>query len=151
MNKEVLGTNKYALLSSQSQDIIDIYSDVFSSVEGSLTTVVDNDVESIINIAVNQLTPSNEQILELNKFRDAFNYIESVIDPEKLNFTITKAVDDEICINHISKNGVSKIIIHEDGMIAQSFVAFNGVDKKDSIEFYEGNIQYQQLAYKFFL
>ena len=149
--KQQNGTNKYDLLSSQSQDINDIYNNVFSTVEGSLTTVIDNDAESKFNIALNSFYPKNEQLKALEGFQIAFKNIEKVIDPAKLNFTISKALDDEICLNRILEIGISKIIIHDDGLIARSFIGYKGDhNKKDSLDFYENEVDFESITLKFF-
>jgi hypothetical protein len=149
--KKQNGTNKYDLLGTLSPDIFDIYNNVFSTVEGSLTTVIDNDAESKYNIAINSLKPTCEQLEALDKFKTAFKKIEKLIDPEKLNFNIAAAFDNEICINRVSDFGISKIIIHDDGLIARSFISYKGVhNKKDILDFYEDDVDYESITLKFF-
>lgn len=146
----VNGTNKYSLLQSQSPEIIDIYENVFAKVEGSLTTVVGNDAISKFNVAIASLQPTLLQNDAINNLKTSFRDIESKIDPIRLNFTIAKALDNEICINRVSEIGVSKIIIHEDGVIAYSFIGFKQTDKQDVLDFFEGIIDYELITYKFF-
>ena len=144
--------NKYELLQSKSSDVVDIYKKIFEQVEGSVTTVSDNDSGTRINIAISNLNPNEIQVKCLRFFQKAFKYVESCIDPARLNFTVTLAEDDEICINRISDIGVSKIIIHEDGLIAHSFISFKLSDKKDILDFYDDceTIDYESLTFKLF-
>lgn len=145
------GTNKYSLLQSQSKEITDAYAEVFAKVEGSLTTVADNDATTKFNVAFNSLNPTESQIEVLNYLQSSFKYIEKVIDPVRLNFDITRALDDEICINRIDESiGVSKIIIHEDGLVAHSFIAFKGVAKNDKLDFFDNGVDYETLTFNFF-
>ncbi len=148
--KKIVGTNKYSLLESHSKDVTNAYEQVFAVIDGSLTTVADNDATSKINIAMTSLKPTAEQVNALNEFHSAFKFIETRIDPLRLNFDISKALDDEICINRTSDFGVSKIIIHEDGLIAYSFISYKGVDKIDILDFYSDSIDYETLTFNFF-
>lgn len=143
-------TNKYALLLSKTDEVRTTYEKVFTRVEGSLTTVSDNDAASRIVVAINNLQPSEPQVGCLNEFIAAFKYVEKCIDPSRLNFTVTKSVENEICINHFSTDGLSKIIIDEDGSIAHSFISYKGINKPDSLEFYEGDIDFEVLTYDLF-
>lgn len=148
--KNIVGTNKYSLLESHSKDVTNAYEQVFAVIDGSLTTVADNDAISKINIAMTSLNPTPEQANALNEFHSAFKFIETRIDPLRLNFDISKALDDEICINRTSDFGVFKIIIHEDGLIAYSFISYKGVAKNDILDFHADNIDYETLTYNFF-
>lgn len=148
--KSANGTNKYSLLQSQSKEIRDAYEEVFAKVEGSLTTVADNDATTKFKVAFNSLHPTACQIEVLNNLQSSFKDVEKIIDPVRLNFEITKALDDEICINRASDLGISKIIIHEDGLIAYSFVAFKNVAKNDSLVFFEEGVDYEAITYHFF-
>lgn len=148
--KSANGTNKYSLLQSQSKDITDAYAKVFAKVEGSLTTVADNDATTKFNVAFNSLHPTESQIEVLNNLQSSFKDIEKIIDPVRLNFEIVKALDGEICLNRISELGVSKIIIHEDGLIAHSFIAFKNVAKNDILDFFENDIDYETVTFNFF-
>lgn len=148
--KSANGTNKYSLLQSQSKDITDAYAKVFAKVEGSLTTVADNDATTKFNVAFNSLHPTESQIEVLNNLQSSFKDIEKIIDPVRLNFEIVKALDGEICLNRISELGVSKIIIHEDGLIARSFIAFKNVEKEDILDFFENDVDYETITFNFF-
>jgi len=147
---KIIGTNKYSLLQSHSKDVTNAYEQVFAVMDGSLTTVSDNDATSKINIAMTSLKPTAEQIIALNEFHAAFKYIETRIDPLRLNFDITKALDEEICINRVSDFGISKIIIHEDGLIAYSFIAYKNISKEDILDFQLDGVDYESLTFKFF-
>lgn len=146
------GINKYQLLQSDSDDIRLAYEQVFSKVNGSLTTVVDNDSTSKFNVAINSFSSITPEQLEcIKQIETAFVYIERQIDPNRLYFSITRASDNEICINRSNESGLSKIIVHEDGLIALSFIAFRGVDKPDSLAFYEEpQPNYESIVFRFF-
>lgn len=145
------GLNKYDLLQSVSPDIRQAYENIFNKVEGSLTTVSDNDTVQKIRVAIATLQPNKYQTDILLKISDAFSSIETSIDPTRLQFNITKATDDEICMNRISDKGFSTIIINEDGVVVLSFIAHKGVNESDIFEVFETNItDYEGFSYKFF-
>lgn len=151
-NSDIKTLNKYELLNSRSIEVKAIYESVFKKFEGSVTTVIDNDSATIFNVAINELNPNDIQLNILNEFKSAFKYVESCIDPARLKFQITKTVDGDICINRTSELGISKFIVHDDGLIAYSFVAFKGVNAKDTLEFYEDKsvIDYEKFTYRLF-
>jgi hypothetical protein len=144
--------NKYENLQTKSLTVREAYVKVFEAVEGSYTVVSDNDAVSKINMAISTLNPNKVQQGCLTKFRDTFSTIEGHIDPTRLKFTIEAAMDEEICITHFASIGISKIIIHDDGLIAHSFIGYKGSEKKDFIIFYstEEKVDYESLTYKFF-
>ena len=145
------GINKMDLLQSKDPDTLKMYRDVFASTEDSYTTVVDNDSVQRIKIAATTLQPNSSQLDILLQIKDAFNEVETKIDPSRLQFNVTKAADDEICINRTSSNGLAKIIINDDGLIVLTFTAFRGINKPDSfIPYTEGVADYEALAYAFF-
>lgn len=146
------GINKHALLQSTSEFIVQAYAQVFERIEGSLTTVADNDTTSKFKVAMATLEPNRTQIDILQKIEDSFKSVESVIDPVRLQFTITEAQDNEICINRHSMNGVSTIIINDDGITAYSFIAYKNVPRNNVLEFFEDRNQLdcEHLAFKFF-
>lgn len=149
--KEHKGLNKYSLLESSDSKIQQIYEDVFYTLEGSLTTVSDNDAVSKFNVAKASLSYSETQLNILSSFQDVFQQIETQIDPEKLNFFITQAMDGELCINRTSEQGISKIIINEDGVVAYSFIPYKGVDLKDVLEFIPSEKDFEKYSYCFFI
>jgi hypothetical protein len=146
------GLNKYTLLQSESEEILNEYNEVLEPIQGSLTTVSDNDVQSKFTVAVNNLKMTEEQLKTVNKFQHSFNDIQTMIDPNRLQFDIEKAMDDELCIFRNSDNGISNIIIHEDGSLAISFIGYKNSNKKDLFEFYESedDTDYESIALKFF-
>jgi len=150
--KQDKGLNKYNLLQSQSDDIRHQYNEVFELVQGSLTTVTDNDAQSKFNVAISILEPTAHQTETLIRFRDSFKNIEAQIDPERLRFEVDKAADNEICIYRKSINGVTNIIINDDGSIAFSFIAYKDANKNDVFDFYDNcdQFDYESLVFKFF-
>lgn len=145
------GLNKYDLLQTVSEDVKKAYGDIFDKVEGSLTTVSDNDTSQKIKVAIVTLQPYKVQLEILLRIQEAFSAIENNIDPTRLQFTITKAMDDEICINRNSDFGLSKIIINEDGIVIRTFTAYRNITSSDEFEVYEHGVNdYEHLAYKFF-
>ena len=149
-NSKKTTTDKYLLLQSEDEGTLVIYKEVFSKTEGSFSTVSDNDAITKFNVASAQFDPTVEQMETMNKLATSFKKIESEIDPTRLNFYISKATDNEICINRESDTGISKIIIHEDGIIGLSFIAFINSNKKNNLEFYETDADFESLTYKFF-
>ena len=143
-------TDKYALLQSTDEEALNIYNVVFKNAEGSFTTVSNNDTTSKFNVAIMQFNPTEEQSKAISNLITCFKEIERIIDPKRLNFSVTQAMDNEICVNRISEIGISKIIIHEDGVLALSFIAFKGIEKKSTLDFVENETDYEELAYKFF-
>ncbi len=133
------GFNKYALLRTKVEDAVQQYEEVLEQVEGSLTTVADNDTLSKLQVAITKFEPFPEQIEKILKFQKSFDAIEDQIDPERLQFEVDKAADDEICIFRKSEHGVSNIVINEDGSVALSFIAFKGASKTDVFSFYEAH------------
>lgn len=145
------GLNKYQLLQSGSEDITAIYEKIFEGTEGSLTMVIDNDAISKFRVAIVTYTPTGVQCGILEKFENSFRNIENEIDPDRLSFTVTKAYDDEICINRTSELGLSKIIINDDGVIAFSFIAYKDVQRNDILLFWDApqDQDYESITYKF--
>jgi hypothetical protein len=153
---EIYGSNavgrlsKYDLLGVVDQEISKAYNDVFEKASGPLSLVEDNDVRSKFDVAIATLNPNPLQISLLYHFLESFASIENEIDPNRLNFEITKAMDDEICITKTSELGVSKIILNDDGVVALSFISFKSVDKKDVLDFYTiDNLDYEGLSFSF--
>ncbi len=145
------GLNKYKLLNTASEEFKQAYEAVFEIAEGSLTTVSDNDAAGKIRVAMNLYSPNEEQVRQLQNFLAAFKAIESQIDPEKLSFFITKATDDEICINRTMSSGISKLIIHDDGLIAYSYISYTSDQSKDELTFYATDqLDFESLSYQLF-
>jgi len=146
------GLNKYSLLGIHDDDIAQIYSNIFNNVEGSLTVASDNDAVTKINIARANLNLTPFQIKVLDSFKNAFVEIENNIDPNRLLFSISKSLDDEVCITRFSELGISKIIINESELIAYSFIAYKNVGQKDILDFYtfEFNIDFETVSFNFF-
>lgn len=128
------------------------YNNLLKDNAGSLTQVYGNDVNSIFIVAQQYLSPNGLQIEILKYFLEAFLYIEDKIDPERLKFSITKAADDEICINRkATGSGRVKIIINDDGIIAFSYLPSTNIDSKGVLDFYnKGNTDFETLSYNFF-
>jgi hypothetical protein len=127
------------------------YSELIDNIKGSLTQAY-QDVDNIFLIANKDFTPTDLQLCTLAKFRDVFCQISEAIDPLRNNFTITKAMDDEICINRkTTSEGRAKIIIHEDGTFALSFLPYSGNPAPSFLEFYRiDNADIESLSYSFF-
>lgn len=145
------GVNKMELLQSKRPDIVERYEAVFAKVEESFTTVTDNDSQHKIRVAVAVLCPNELQTAILYSIAEALKEVEQKIDPNRLQFTITKAMDDEICLNRTSANGLAKIIINEDGLVVLTFTAVKESAKANQfIPYTEGIGDYEALAYDFF-
>jgi hypothetical protein len=146
------GINKYALLQSASEEITAEYEVVLKNVEGSLTTVADNDTSSKFNVAMATLSPNEIQTSILQKIEQSFKSIQETIDPDRLQFSIVEAEDNEICIFRRSSNGISNIIINDDGVTAYSFIAYKNIPKQDTLVFFDNGdeMDCEHLALKFF-
>jgi hypothetical protein len=128
------------------------YNELLKDNAGSLTQAYGNDTISTFRVAYQNLKPNDLQIEILDLFRAALMVIEDKIDPERLRFTITKALDDEICINRAATSGGRvKLIINDDGVIALSYIPSKTSSKKSALEFHDQeNADYEALAYTFF-
>ena len=127
------------------------YYKMAEQVKGTLTQTYVIDVDDIFIHAYAKLEPNEEQYAVLLKFQESLIGIEEKIDPDRLTFSITKAVDDEICINrNASSGGRVKIIIHDDGLIAYSFIPEIGNHKPKELSFYESDtLDFEGLSYQF--
>lgn len=143
--------NKYLLMQSSDAELVEIYNAVFDTTKGSLTVASDNDAHSKIKIAIANLNPTNLQEIVLEKLSCAFASIEKSIDPDRLQFDITKGFDDEIYVNRTSKEGVSTLIINDDGSHTYSFIAFRNVDRKDKFIHHDviDTQDFESLAFQF--
>lgn len=127
------------------------YSDLVKNNAGSLTQAYGNDASSIFMVAYQDLVPNAIQMEILSSFLLALISIENMIDPERLKFTITKAMDNEICINRpATTGGRVKLIINDDGVIALSYLPNKTSQRKSELEFYDKNTEFESLAYSFF-
>jgi len=146
------GLNKYDLLQSESKEVVTQYEEVLEPVKGSLTTVTDNDVTSKFTVSISTLNPTQDQVETLELVKLHFKAIENQIDPNRLFFKIDKTIDDEFCIYRKSNDGISNLIINDDGSLSFSFIAYKQSDQTDSYVFYEkgGITDYELLAFNFF-
>ena|ERR1035438_3662209 len=130
------------------------YEHLFQDSKGALTQVYGDDVDSIFEVAISKLNPNDIQVEILQGFQEQLKYIENCIDPERLKFTITRAMDNEICINRkATTGGRVKLIINEDGTIALSFLPDKGSNQGKSLDFYsiENQDNFERIAYDFFI
>lgn len=96
---------------------------------------------------------TNVQTIQLNLIKEGFILIQTIIDPTKLCFfESSKGSDDELILRRESENGVSKLIIHDDGAIAYWFIAFKESQKANIRNFYHLNekIDFEVITYNFF-
>jgi hypothetical protein len=128
------------------------YDNLLAITAGSLTQAYGNDAISVFRVAYQDLLPNDLQIEILDRFRAALIVIENMINPDRLRFTITKAMDDEICVNRPATNGGRvKLIVNDDGIIALSFIPNRESAYNDVLEFYNLNsVDFELLAYSFF-
>lgn len=129
------------------------YDKILENNEGALTQAYGNDVNSIFLVAYKSFSPNPSQIEILQSFENSLHYIEQQIDPKRLKFTITKAEDDEICINRKAEtSGRVKIIINDDGVIAFSYLPDKYSKNENVLEFYrpKENIDFESLVFRFF-
>lgn len=152
VEKREQSLNKYELLQSERDEVKEYYNEVFEKVQGSYTTVSDNDLQDKFKVAIELLEPSENQVSFLKCLSLNFLEIESLIDPVKLQFDISRAIDHEIVLSRRSEDGISNIIINDDGSIAFSFIAYKNSSKADVYQFYdvEEYVDCQILAFTFF-
>ena len=145
------GLNKQHLLQTASIEVAEIYQEVFQQIEGSLSQNVDNDIATKFNITMATLNITTEQIGTLDRFQTAFTNIESKIDPDRLQFEIMATDDEDICIFRRSPNGLTNIIISDDGSFSFSFIASSGSPKSDKFQHFEPGAEFdsEALAYTF--
>ena len=76
----------------------------------------------------------------------------SRINSEYLDFKIGMTPDDEIFISRNSVEGVSNLLIYEDGTMAHSFIPYKGSNKSDFLHFFEPleTINYEHVLLEFF-
>ncbi len=149
----ITALNKYDLLQAESEEVKSFYQKITDPLAGSLTTVLDNDASSKFNVAYQELNPLQEQRWALEALQTAFQKIDLEIDPDRLNFYLSKAQDDEICINRRSPLGITTLIVHEDGTLALSFIALPESGVSDSLEFLDNpaTVDWEKVAYWFFM
>lgn len=82
----------------------------------------------------------------------SFREIKKIIDPNHLtpfNYSYNNE-EDEFLLYRSSNEGGTNIIIHENKVLAFSFIGINS-DEKDELSFYEeDNVDFEKLAYSFF-
>ena len=118
----------------------------------SLTQVYGGDVSAIFRTAYFKLSMSELQYSIVNAFQECFLSIESKIDPQRLTFTITESVDNEICINRkASTGGLVKLCIENDDIML-SFIPDKQNSKSKSIDFftYGEDADLESITYRFF-
>lgn len=128
----------------------ELYNDILEHVKGALTMPYGDDVGSIFLVGHACQSPNEIQADTLRKFQQCFEFIEKSIDPERLKFSITKAADEEICLNRpATSGGRVKLIVHDDGVIALSYLPKSADGK--ILEFYNrGEADFEALTYSFF-
>ena len=137
----------------QSEYFGEEYGTLLKNSAGSLTQAYGYDVSSTFMVAKHDLRPNDLQTEILNLFLEKFFLIEDQIDPQRLQFTITKAMDDEICINRkAAVGGRVKIIINDDGVIAFSFLPDPAASGCATVlDFYsKDKLGFKGLSYLFF-
>lgn len=114
------------------------------------------DINSKFELALAILSPNEDQTEILHEFQSVISHVQKVIAPDRLLFYITKAGDDEICINRSTRNqGVAKIIIHPEKLIALSFITpMKEPSTNNYLEFFNeeenSNTDFEMIIYKFF-
>jgi hypothetical protein len=131
------GLKRQELLQSQSPDLQKTYSSLLGSDQESLTTVQDNDVASKFRVMYTQFSTTVLQRSSLEELERAFRGIEFQIDPQRLQFSFGRTPDEDVVINHSYADGVSTLIVHDDGSVALSFIARPGSKKKSQLTFHE--------------
>jgi|SRR5579871_4107925 len=111
-----------------------------------------NDVGNIFKVAIINLLPNEIQNEILNSLQEKLIFIEKQIDPDRLLFSITKAMDDEICINrNASSGGRVKLIVNDDGVITLSYLPDKNSKKEKVLDFYsKENVDFENLVYQIF-
>ncbi len=131
----------------------ELYKNVKELSKGATQKVYGNDIEQKFHQAIVLLKPNQEQTEILHEFQLAFINLQDTIDPNRLVFSFSKTPDDEICIyKSANSGGVVNLIIHEDGLIALSFVAYKNNEHKNSgLRFFDdGKYDFEKIMYDFF-
>jgi hypothetical protein len=151
-------TNNYAinrlqLLNIDSSEINSIYESNLETLGAPITINYDNNSNSKFQNCYVLLHPNAIQTTILQEFRKYFNLVETQIEPDKIDFSITKALDGEICINKKTNNGLAKIIINDDGVVVFTFTAFANTKEKDEFTLLyvhdSNSFDYESFCYKF--
>lgn len=85
--------------------------------------------------ALVKLRPNAQQMLTLQQLEKALEARAQNLSAEQMNFSLTRAQDDEICLNRRTQAGVSTVLVHEDGSVAFSFISLPGSPQPDVLEF----------------
>lgn len=128
------------------------YSNIRSEVRGALSLTYGHDIPSKFKAAQAALSPNAGQDKLLSRLQEALLSIEKEIEPEKLELEpFRKGSDDEIYIIRHSDKGVSKIIVHDDGLLAYSFIGFKGCTVPDDLVFVHDvtALDFESFAYRF--
>jgi len=130
------------------------YERIVEQQKGSLTQNYVADVIDIYSEALFKLESDTEplQIEILRTFAYHHDILAKTIDPNRHDFTITTASDGEICINRkVSNGGRVKIIIHDEGLIAFSYLPGKLDPEKERLDFFNySKIDIEKLLYNFF-
>ena len=144
--------NRQDLMSAESVEVNDSYSKTLQNLANAVTSVIDNNSTAKIENAIDLFDLSPIQTDILNHFKLAFQETEKKMEPDKIDFSISKAMDNEICLNKFTKEGVSKIIINDDGFVVYSFIAFATSNKQDifnSLGVIDAAFDFEKLTYNF--
>lgn len=151
-NSASVGLKRQELFQSQLPEVRRTYDDVLRRDHDSLTTVRDNDAASKFRVAYATLPTTRAQRISLEAMERAFRRIEFQIDPQRLTFTFGQTPDDDIVINHSHSDGISTLVLHDDGSVALSFIARRHVAKPDQLGFHEAaTADWEGLALRFLI
>lgn len=144
------GLKRQELLQSQSPDVRQTYFELLNWDDEFQPSIRVDDVASKYREAYAQLTFTHAQRSALEKLACEMSRIEESIDPALLNFTIDQSPDDDVVLHHSHAAGINSLIVHEDGLVAFSFIARQGSEKADELTFHEAaEIDWEGLALHF--
>jgi hypothetical protein len=149
-NNSKLATELNTVKLKQSSYFDELYNKGLNLNNDALTQRYGNDAATIFKFSFVQFELSDFQSNILASFQENFSDVEEAIEPERLKFSITAAMDNEICINRKTANGeLVKIIIHEEATVAFSYISNN--PENDLLEFYdEEQVDFEFMTYRFF-
>ncbi len=117
--------------------------------EGTLTRHYGNSLAERLNQLLQRYALSSFQVTALSKLMTAFKNIEYHIEPDKLTFQDLFTGDDELILFRTSKRGATNLVIHDDELIAYSFI---GKEEQPVLDFFEetkAQFDFEAIAYKF--
>lgn len=127
------------------------FSDSLNHKSNALSFESDYDVSNKFKNAFISNSITQKQLDKLKDLHESFVKLQKEIDPDRLDFVFSNGSDDELILKRYSSNGVSKLILHDDGCISFWFISYPDSLKSNIRLFFNSDekIDFEELTFKF--